>query len=52
MNEIEDLKRRVEQLEKALMAVLFNQPTGCDEKGRVVALPFVRVGGQTSKVTP
>ncbi len=42
MSEIEDLKRRVEQLEKSLLAVLRNQPVGCDEHGRIMALPLTR----------
>ncbi|MBR1230185.1 hypothetical protein JQ600_35410 [Bradyrhizobium sp. AUGA SZCCT0176] len=37
--EIDDLKKRVEQLEKALWAVAFNKPTCCDERGRLAAAP-------------
>lgn len=36
--EIEDLKRRVEQLEKALWAVAAKAPICCDEHGRLQAL--------------
>jgi hypothetical protein len=46
VQEIEDLKKRVEQLEKALLAVAFNQPTCCDERGRLIAMPRAADPGQ------
>lgn len=36
--EIEELRRRVEQLERALMAVVTANVVGCDQEGRVMAL--------------
>lgn len=41
MNEIADLKRRVEQLELVVRALKFDTPIGVDERGRLIAMQRV-----------
>jgi hypothetical protein len=46
MTKLEELERRlelaeqrIEKLNEALLAVTFERPIGCDEAGRIIALP-------------
>ena len=39
MKSVEDLTKRLERVEAVLWAIAFHKPIGCDEHGRLVAIP-------------
>lgn len=49
MSEIEELKKRLEQLETVVLAIALNQPISSDEHGRLIAVkrePELRYFGE------